>query len=189
MPSFSFLSALSCALLTIPGAFASAAWIRAEQDHWATSSSLARRDSSNTTIEELYVELPIDHNDTSATVNGSSTFWNRYWVVDEFYEEGGPVFIYDVGELDGSTKFETFLTNDSIYFRQLMRNYSGIGIVWEHRYCTSHYFWLLEGFAVEQQYSVLAANLVVRWQLYACDHRSEHHDRRLQVPEHGTIAR
>ncbi|KAF2649649.1 hypothetical protein K491DRAFT_610346 [Lophiostoma macrostomum CBS 122681] len=126
--------ALFLALSIFKFATASPHWILAEQDSIATSSLHIRRQTPNTNIEELYVELPIDHNDTSATLNGSNTFWHRYWVDDEFYQDGGPVFIYDVGELDGSTKYENFLTNDTVYFRQLMRNYSGIGIVWEHRY-------------------------------------------------------
>ena len=69
------------------------------------------------------------------------------------------MFIYDVGELDGSSKYQNFLTNDSVYFRQLMRNYSGIGIVWEHRYCE---------FANWSVYIVSKKLNMHRWQLYAC---------------------
>lgn len=34
-----------------------------------------------------YVVLPVDHFGKS-----NLTFQNRYWVTDEFYKEGGPVF-------------------------------------------------------------------------------------------------
>ncbi len=38
------------------------------------------------TIEPLNVTLPLDH-----FSNNPETFVNRYWVNDEFYQEGGPV--------------------------------------------------------------------------------------------------
>jgi hypothetical protein len=46
--------------------------------------SQATKDAS--TVEPLYVELPLDH-----FSNNPATFLNRYWVNDEFYKEGGPV--------------------------------------------------------------------------------------------------
>ena len=99
----------------------------------SSPSSSAKR-ATNSSITPSYVELPIDHFG-NGTVNGTSTFWNRYWVDDEYYREGGPVFVYDVGELDGDNRWSYFLTNESSYLRGLERKFGGLGIVWEHRYC------------------------------------------------------
>jgi hypothetical protein len=58
---------------------------------------------------------------------------NRYWVSEEHYEEGGPVFIYDVGEASAEQSGQVHLGNSSSFFYQMLEKFHGVGIVWEHR--------------------------------------------------------
>ncbi|KAI2707434.1 hypothetical protein CBS147332_7088 [Penicillium roqueforti] len=80
-------------------------------------------------VEAEYVSLPIDHSNSSV-----GDYQNRYWVSEEHYQAGGPVFIYDVGEGNAESSAQTFLGNSTTFFYQLVRDFGGIGIVWEHRY-------------------------------------------------------
>lgn len=59
---------------------------------------------------------------------------NRYWVTDEFYQKGGPVFIYDVGESDAESSANSILGNSTSFLREIMAEFGGMGIVWEHRF-------------------------------------------------------
>jgi serine carboxypeptidase S28 len=74
-------------------------------------------------------QLPIDHNNPQM-----GTFQGRYWVNTEFYQAGGPVFVHDVGETDAEPSAKKYLTRSSSYLRDLLEEFHGIGIVWEHRY-------------------------------------------------------
>jgi hypothetical protein len=87
-------------------------------------------------IIEEYIELPIDAFAASKNQPYSyhGTFYNRYWVSSRAYKPGSPVFIYDVGESDASTNALFRLQDPSSFFRQLVEQYNGIGIVWEHRF-------------------------------------------------------
>lgn len=66
------------------------------------------------------------------------TFNNRFWVAESGYKAGGPVFIYDVGEADASGSWQFRLQNETSFFKQIVDQFGGIGIVWEHRFCTFH---------------------------------------------------
>jgi hypothetical protein len=83
-----------------------------------------------------YVELPIDnfakHKDQSYSYQG--TFFNRYWVSTSGYKAGGPVFVYDVGEANAEPNALFRLQNETSFFKQLVDQFGGIGIVWEHRF-------------------------------------------------------
>jgi hypothetical protein len=83
-----------------------------------------------------YIELPIDNFAPSKNQPYSyhGTFYNRYWVSSRTYKPGSPVFIYDVGESDASTNALFRLQDPTSFFRQLVEQYNGIGIVWEHRF-------------------------------------------------------
>lgn len=72
--------------------------------------------------------MPIDHEDDSV-----GTYNNRYWVSDEHYQKGGPVFVYDVGESSAEPAAIVNLGNETSFFYQMVREFGGIGIVWEHR--------------------------------------------------------
>jgi hypothetical protein len=76
-----------------------------------------------------YVELPLDHKNLSA-----GTFHNRYWVNEEFYKPGGPVFLLDEGEGRVKEEHVTDLTSEQSVLVPLLRQFNGIGIIWEHRY-------------------------------------------------------
>jgi hypothetical protein len=76
-----------------------------------------------------WVTLPLDHKNSSA-----GNFSNRYWVNDEFYRPGGPVFLLDVGEGRASKLQVLELINEQSYAVPLLRQFGGIGIIWEHRY-------------------------------------------------------
>jgi hypothetical protein len=81
------------------------------------------------TIEPEYVNLPVDH-----FGDHPGTFKNRFWVSEVDYKPGGPVFVYDVGEANASASAVARLTNETSFFKQMVQQFNGIGIVWEHRY-------------------------------------------------------
>jgi hypothetical protein len=87
-------------------------------------------------ITPEYVELPIDnfakHKNQDYAYEG--TFFNRYWVSSSGYKAGGPVFVYDVGEADAEPNALFRLQNETSFFKQLVDQFAGIGIVWEHRF-------------------------------------------------------
>jgi len=56
--------------------------------------SKATKDAS--TVVAHTVDLPLDH-----FGNSNATISNRYWVNDEFYKDGGPVFS-ELLDLDGN---------------------------------------------------------------------------------------
>jgi predicted transcriptional regulator len=75
-----------------------------------------------------YDQIPINHYDLS-----SGTFLNRYWINSEFYQPGGPVFVYDSGESNALDSVERMLERSSSFMGQLLEEFHGIGILWEHR--------------------------------------------------------
>ncbi|OJJ33236.1 hypothetical protein ASPWEDRAFT_114702 [Aspergillus wentii DTO 134E9] len=86
-------------------------------------------ESIDSDIPTEYATIPIDHNDSSV-----GTYQNRYWVTEDFYVPGGPVFVYDVGEADAEKTAKVYLTNTSSFFRNMLEEFHGLGIGWEHRY-------------------------------------------------------
>tara|TARA_R110002003_G_scaffold140_23_gene12901 strand:- start:5835 stop:7226 length:1392 start_codon:yes stop_codon:yes gene_type:complete len=87
-------------------------------------------------ITPEYVELPIDNFAASKNQAYSyhGTFFNRYWVSTSAYKPGSPVFIYDVGEANAEPNALFRIQNETSFFKQLVDQYHGIGIVWEHRF-------------------------------------------------------
>lgn len=81
------------------------------------------------TIEPEFVEIPLDH---FGSFNG--TYYNRFWVSESGYRKGGPVFMYDVGESDGFSEAQFILQDGDSFFKQMVDEFGGIGIVWEHRF-------------------------------------------------------
>lgn len=61
------------------------------------------------------------------------TYKNRFWVNDQYYQEGGPVFVHDGGETNGEKHAKDYLFNSSSYLGDLLRKFKGIGVFWEHR--------------------------------------------------------
>ncbi|KAH7406450.1 serine carboxypeptidase S28-domain-containing protein [Phaeosphaeria sp. MPI-PUGE-AT-0046c] len=88
------------------------------------------------TIVPEYVKLPVDNFAASKNqaFDWHGTFWNRFWVSSRAYKPGAPVFLYDVGESDASTNALYRLQDETSFFRQIVEQYHGIGIVWEHRF-------------------------------------------------------
>lgn len=80
-------------------------------------------------ITSEYVKVPLDH-----FGQNKQTFFNQYWVAESGYKKGGPVFIYDFGEANASTNAIARLQNPASFFKQIVDQYGGIGIVWEHRF-------------------------------------------------------
>jgi hypothetical protein len=87
-------------------------------------------------IKPEYVQLPIDHfaNSKGQPYSYQGSFYNRYWVSQSAYKPGGPVFIYDTGEANAEPGALTRLQNSTSFFKQIVDQYNGIGIVWEHRF-------------------------------------------------------
>ncbi|KAJ5184302.1 Peptidase S28 [Penicillium cf. griseofulvum] len=80
-------------------------------------------------IKPEHISLPIDHSNSSV-----GTYLNRYWVSEQHYKKGGPVFVYDAGEQAAAASAQSSLGNSTSFFYQLIEEFGGIGIVWEHRY-------------------------------------------------------
>lgn len=93
---------------------------------------LTTRQAAPEVIDAEYVSLKLDHFGKS-----KDTFNNRFWVAESGYKPGGPVFIYDVGEADASGSWKFRLQNETSFFKQIVDQFGGIGIVWEHRFCKS----------------------------------------------------
>lgn len=102
-------------------------------------------------MDELLSQLPVDH-----FGKHTKTFENRYWVLEEFYKPGSPIFskpqspififnhyrtlltklygiVYDAGEGDAEPGVQNRLVANASFFRQIVSEFSGMGIVWEHR--------------------------------------------------------
>lgn len=104
-----------------------------------STSSVQDTDSTRPPPEFIvpeYVELPVDNFAASKNqpFDWHGTFYNRFWVSSRTYKPGAPVFLYDVGESDASTNALYRLQDESSFFRQIVEQYHGIGIVWEHRF-------------------------------------------------------
>ncbi|KAF9787086.1 peptidase S28 [Thelephora terrestris] len=81
-------------------------------------------------VPTQWATLPIDH------WGNEGTFQNRYWYNATYYQQGGPVFLYDVGETNAEP-FTAFLDDGESFHSAVMRlakRYHGVAIVWEHRY-------------------------------------------------------
>lgn len=93
------------------------------------SAILLKRDNGNAAfVKADTVELPLNHFGASP-----GTFKNRFWINEDGYKPGAPIFIYDAGEgnAEGST---TMLTSVQSSFAALTKKFGGMGILWEHRY-------------------------------------------------------
>ena len=77
------------------------------------------------------VNLPINHFGPSPS---PYTFKNRFWVVDEYYKPGGPVFTLDTGESDDGYAYKGYLLKNTSFINKYLRDFNGLGILWEHRY-------------------------------------------------------
>ncbi|EAS28317.3 serine peptidase, family S28 [Coccidioides immitis RS] len=78
--------------------------------------------------EAEFTEIPIDHE------NPDAKYKNRFWVNDSKYKSGGPVFLFDGGEANAQRYADFYLVNETSFFVQLLEEFHGMGIVWEHRY-------------------------------------------------------
>jgi len=83
------------------------------------------------TVHNGTVILPINHFGPSPS---PYTFANRFWVVDQYYKPGGPVFTYDTGETTNGFLFRGYLTSNESFFNQYLREFGAMGVLWEHRY-------------------------------------------------------
>ncbi|XP_014562677.1 hypothetical protein COCVIDRAFT_83483 [Bipolaris victoriae FI3] len=93
-----------------------------------SSKSVNSRDTQPPPVDARTVELPLNHFGPDA-----GTFPNRYWVYSEKYKPGGPVFIYDTGESDAEPGSVFFPSDPRSFFHQIVEEFNGIGIAWEHR--------------------------------------------------------
>ncbi|KAJ3881470.1 peptidase S28 [Lentinula edodes] len=85
--------------------------------------------------EPLFIDLPLDHF-ANSTVDGVTTFENRYWINATYYEPGGPVFIFDSGEQDAAPLVPYYLQeyHGLSATMRLAKRYNGLAILWEHRF-------------------------------------------------------
>ncbi|EER27718.1 hypothetical protein D8B26_006179 [Coccidioides posadasii str. Silveira] len=138
------LGGTALALLTGLGSAFGPRWARYQNDlHLAAmlgmdaDSVLTNRSSLASAIDSLaetsavvaeYANIPIDHR------NPGRMYRNRYWVNDQYYQPGGPVVIFDTGETNGQAFADYYLVDPTSYIVQLLREFHGVGLVWEHRY-------------------------------------------------------
>ncbi|TBU30170.1 serine carboxypeptidase S28-domain-containing protein [Dichomitus squalens] len=81
--------------------------------------------------EALFFDMPLDH-----FGNATGTFKNRHWVNDTYYKPGGPVFLFDSGEQNAEPLLPYYLQeyHGLSATMRLAKRYSGVAILWEHRY-------------------------------------------------------
>jgi hypothetical protein len=120
------------------------------QSDSSTISTFSTSSEDNEVIVAEYVELPLDNFAKNGNFKDAGTFWNRYWVKEGAYRPGGPVFLYDVGEGDAEPYWRGKLQSESSWFMQMVEEYGGIGIVWEHRYCRSCNFYFASSIQISQ---------------------------------------
>lgn len=91
-------------------------------------------DSKDLPVVPTYkVKIPVDHFDTSNT----DTYDNRFLVNDTYYQEGGPVILFDFGESGISPDSAAqFLAEDGAKSAplRLAEKLNALVIGWEHRY-------------------------------------------------------
>ena len=79
--------------------------------------------------------LPLNHSEPTG-----KQFCNRFWVKDQFYKDGGPVFLYHAGENKGEDSFwhigsgKKTSDRDLSFLEMLLKNFNGMGVLMEHRY-------------------------------------------------------
>lgn len=112
----------------------------------STTSTFSISSEDDEVIVAEYVELPLDNFAPNGNFEEEGTFWNRFWVKEGSYKPGGPVFLYDVGEGDAEPYWRGRLQSETSWFRQMVEEYGGVGIVWEHRYCRFYDFSLFLSF-------------------------------------------
>ncbi|THY23412.1 hypothetical protein D6D01_05978 [Aureobasidium pullulans] len=111
-----------------------AAKVRGPRPQLPLSGGLTKREvqAINVTYPALTLEIPVDH------FNGSDkrTYNNRYWINDEHYKAGGPVFYFDSGEQDAHPLVPYFLHEIAgpSSLMALARRFNGIAVVFEHRF-------------------------------------------------------
>ncbi|KAF2094019.1 hypothetical protein NA57DRAFT_61226 [Rhizodiscina lignyota] len=96
--------------------------------------SPAAKASSNSTenIRPEFVRIPLNHF-ADGTASGE-LYSNRFWVAESGYKPGGPVFLFDVGESEAASSVQSQLQDPTSFFKQIVDQFGGIGIVWEHRF-------------------------------------------------------
>ncbi|KAF7505008.1 hypothetical protein GJ744_001529 [Endocarpon pusillum] len=112
-----------------PNACQHGPWSGRLQGPEKTQPFLAHENISTIAIPAELANLPIDHTQPS-----EGTYQNRYWVNDQFYQPGGPIFVHDVGENNAERSAHRYLNASSSYLLEILQEFHGIGIVWEHRY-------------------------------------------------------
>ncbi|KAF2679891.1 peptidase S28 [Lentithecium fluviatile CBS 122367] len=106
--------------------------LTSDEEESFSAFSVSSSDTENIVAE--YVELPLDNFAKNGDFSYEGTFWNRYWVKEGAYRPGGPVFLYDVGEGDAEPYWRGRLESETSWFRQMVEEFGGVGIVWEHRF-------------------------------------------------------
>jgi Serine carboxypeptidase S28 len=81
----------------------------------------------------LTIDIPIDHFNDSDT----RTYKNRYWINDRYYQEGGPVIFFDVGESGANEENINRTLGENGTLRaplRLAQRFNGMAVLWEHRF-------------------------------------------------------
>ncbi|KAH9862748.1 hypothetical protein J1614_010841 [Plenodomus biglobosus] len=110
--------------------------LRSKQSLSASTALVSAAAAAAEKIVPEYITLPLDNFHTSKGHDASyeGTFNNRYWVAESGYKPGGPVFVYDVGEADAEPNALFRIQNETSFFKQIVDEFGGIGVVWEHRF-------------------------------------------------------
>ncbi len=98
------------------------------------SNGLSKRDTDPILLYPAYnLSVPVDHwhNSSLYEPHSSDMFNLRYWFDATFYKPGGPVFILQSGETDGTGRL-VFLQKGLLHDMAVATN--GLGVVLEHRY-------------------------------------------------------
>ncbi|KAL4787647.1 serine carboxypeptidase S28-domain-containing protein [Aspergillus varians] len=92
-------------------------------------SELILKDHQSFRTLTTQVDIPAEY----VSVYSFTLAENRFWVNEAYFEPGGPVILYDVGETSAESS-AAHLTSSVSFFRRMLEEFSAVGIVWEHRY-------------------------------------------------------
>ncbi|KAH8924703.1 peptidase S28 [Atractiella rhizophila] len=97
---------------------------------WITNSpSVSGPAGAHNVSEDQWFDQRLSHFDVGTA--GNTTWKQRYWYNSTAYKPGGPVILFDIGEVEGSPSWVSYGTTVA---NALMDELGGLGIALEHRY-------------------------------------------------------
>ncbi|CAO3636947.1 unnamed protein product [Cunninghamella echinulata] len=106
--------------------------------HQLHPSKLVKRDTNSSSSSTLtnyntyYFNQPLNHKNKQST-----TFQQRYWVNQDYYQSGGPVILYNAGEYNAEPIVSSIF--DDTVFKLMAQKLNAMVIILEHRFYGESY--------------------------------------------------